>query len=99
MMQGASAQHIRLILQSCNTAVNTTTGPQLPLVHFPRLRLPGPTLETGLPPQRLRRHLLPFKPKNMTDDIFLAQIRGHKVLGPNAALSLGQSYKDFYIKT
>ena len=38
-----------------------------------------------------------FKPKNMTDDIFLAQILGHKLLGPNAALSVGQSYKDFYV--
>jgi Telomere resolvase len=24
-----------------------------------------------------------FKPKNQTDDIFLAQILGHKLLGPN----------------
>jgi hypothetical protein len=31
----------------------------------------------------------------MTDDIFLAQILGHKLLGSNAALSVGQSYKDF----
>jgi len=38
-----------------------------------------------------------FKPKNLTDDIFLAQILGHKLLVPNAALSVGQSYKDFYI--
>jgi len=38
-----------------------------------------------------------FKPKNQTDDIFLAQILGHKLLGPNASLSVGQSYKDFYI--
>jgi hypothetical protein len=39
-----------------------------------------------------------FKPKNITDDIFLAQILGHKLLGPNAFLSVGQSYKDFYIR-
>jgi hypothetical protein len=26
-----------------------------------------------------------FKPQNMTDDIFLAQILGHKLLGPNAS--------------
>jgi internalin A len=26
-----------------------------------------------------------FKPKNITDDIFLAQILGHKLLGPNAS--------------
>jgi hypothetical protein len=32
-------------------------------------------------------------------DIFLAQILGHKLPGPNASLSVGQSYKDFYIKT
>ena len=38
-----------------------------------------------------------FKPKNQTDDIFLAQILGHKLLGPNASLSVGQSYKDFYV--
>ena len=37
----------------------TPPGPQLPQVHFPRLRLSGQTLETKLPPQRLRRHLLP----------------------------------------
>jgi hypothetical protein len=36
-----------------------------------------------------------FKPKNKTDDIFLAQILGHKLLGPNASLSVGQSYKIF----
>ena len=39
-----------------------------------------------------------FKPKNMTDDIFLAQILGHKLLRPNASLSVGQSYKDFYVE-
>jgi hypothetical protein len=39
-----------------------------------------------------------FKPQNITDDIFLAQILGHKLLGPNASLSVGQSYKDFYIR-
>jgi Telomere resolvase len=38
-----------------------------------------------------------FKPKNQTGDIFLAQILGHKLLGPNASLSVGQSYKDFYV--
>jgi hypothetical protein len=39
-----------------------------------------------------------LKPQNQTDDIFLAQILGHKLLGPNASLSVGQSYKDFYIR-
>jgi len=38
-----------------------------------------------------------FKPKNMTEDIFLAQILGHKLLPGDAALSVGQSYKDFYV--
>jgi hypothetical protein len=33
----------------------------------------------------------------MTGDIFLAQILGHKLLGPNASLSVGQSYKDFFV--
>ena len=32
----------------------------------------------------------------MTEDIFLAQILGHKLLGA-AALSVGQSYNDFYV--
>jgi hypothetical protein len=74
--------------------------PHAPQVRFRRLRLPGTTLvETRLPPLSLRRHLLPqVKPKNQTDDIFLAQILGHKLLGPNASLSVGQSYKDFYIR-
>jgi len=55
-------------------------------------------LETRLPPQRLRRDLLrPLQPKNMADDIFLAQILGHKLLPGAAGLSIGQSYKDFYV--
>src|ERR1700719_3269207 len=29
-----------------------------------------------------------------TDDISLTQILGHKLLGPNASFSVGQSYKD-----
>jgi hypothetical protein len=33
----------------------------------------------------------------MTDDIFLAEILGHKLLPGAAALSVGQSYKDFYV--
>jgi hypothetical protein len=35
--------------------------------------------------------------RDMTDHIFLAQILGHKLLGPNESLSVGQSYKDFYV--
>jgi hypothetical protein len=42
---------------------------------------------------------LNIKPQNITDDIFLAQNLGHKLLGPNASLSVGQSYKDFYIES
>jgi Telomere resolvase len=38
-----------------------------------------------------------FKPQNMTDDIFISEILGHKLLPGAAALSVGQSYKDFYI--
>jgi hypothetical protein len=71
--------------------------PQLPKyvsAAFGSLDLP---LETRPPAQRLRRLCChKFKPKNITDDIFLAQILGHKLLGPNASLSVGQSYKDFY---
>jgi hypothetical protein len=33
----------------------------------------------------------------MTEDISLAQILGHKLLPGAAALSVGQSYKDFYV--
>jgi hypothetical protein len=33
---------------------------------------------------------MPPLPGNMTDHIFLAQILGHKLLGPNASLSVGQ---------
>jgi hypothetical protein len=73
--------------------------PSAPKVHFPRLRLSGQTVQTRLPPQRLRRYLLPpLQTPNQTDEIFLAQILGHKLLGPNASLSVGQSYKDFYIR-
>ncbi len=35
-------------------------------------------------------------PVHVESNIFLAQILGHKLLGPNASLSVGQSYKDFY---
>jgi Telomere resolvase len=66
-------------------AVNTTTVPQLPKyvsAAFGSLDLPWK-------PGHLRSaygviccHR--FKPKNQTDDIFLAQILGHKLLGPNS---------------
>jgi hypothetical protein len=79
-------------------AVNTTTGPQLPKYISHAFG----SLDKPWKPGYLRSaygaiccHL--FKPKNQTDDIFLAQILGHKLLGPNASLSVGQSYKDFYV--
>jgi Telomere resolvase len=81
-------------------AVNTTTSPQLPKYVSAAFG----SLDQPWKPGHLRSaygaiccHR--FKPKNMTDDIFLAQILGHKLLPGAAALSVGQSYKDFYIKT
>jgi hypothetical protein len=55
------------------------------------------TPETWPPPLSLRCHLLlhRFKPLTITDDIFVTQNVGHKVLGPNVSPSVGQSYKDF----
>ena len=81
-------------------AVNTTTGPQLPKYISHAFG----SLDQPWKPGYLRSAYgaiccHKFKPKNQTDDIFLAQILGHKLLGPNAALSVGQSYKDFYVKT
>jgi hypothetical protein len=79
-------------------AVNTTTSPHLPGYVSAAFG----SLDRPWKPGYLRSaygaiccHL--FKPRNQTDDIFLAQILGHKLLGPNAALSVGQSYKDFYV--
>jgi hypothetical protein len=81
-------------------AVNTTIGPQLPKYISHAFSSQDQPWKPGY----LRNaygaiccHR--FKPQNQTDDIFLAQILGHKLLGPNASLSVGQSYKDFYIKT
>jgi hypothetical protein len=80
-------------------AVNTTTGPQLPKyvsAAFGSLDLPW---KLGPPALRYAASCCHrFKPQNQTDDIFLSQILGHKLLGPNASLSVGQSYKDFYIR-
>jgi hypothetical protein len=79
-------------------AVNTTTGPQLPK-YIPHA---FGYLDQPWKPGYLRSaygaiccHR--FKPQNQTDDIFLAQTLDHKLLGPNASLSVGQSYKDFYV--
>jgi hypothetical protein len=80
-------------------AVNTTTGPQLPKyvsAAFGSLDLPWKPGHLRSAYGAICCHK--FKPKNITDDIFLAQILGHKLLGPNASLSVGQSYKDFYIR-
>ena len=81
-------------------AVNTTTGPQLPKYVSAAFG----SLDQPWKPGHLRSAYgaiccHKFKPKNITDDIFLAQILGHKLLGPNASLSVGQSYKDFYVKS
>jgi Telomere resolvase len=78
-------------------AVNTTTGLQLPNYVFVG------SLDLPWKPGHLRSAYgaiccHKFKPKNQTDDIFLAQILGHNLLGPNVSLSVGQSYKDFYVK-
>ena len=79
-------------------AVNTTTGPQLPKY----ISAAFGSLDKPWKPGYLRSAYgaiccHKFKPQNQTDDIFLAQILGHKLLGPNASLSVGQSCKDFYV--
>ena len=80
-------------------AVNTTTSPQLVkyvLANFGSVdqpRKPG-YLRSAYAAICCKR----FKPKNMTEDIFIAEILGHKLLqGVAATLSVGQSYKDFYV--
>jgi hypothetical protein len=65
-------------------AVNTTTGPQLPKyvsAAFGSLDLPWKPGHLRSACGALCCHK--FKPKNQTDDIFLAQILGHKLLGPS----------------
>jgi hypothetical protein len=80
-------------------AVNTTTGPQLPkYVSAAFGSLDRPWWKPGYLRSAYGAVCChKFKPKNQTDDI-LAQILGHKLLGPNASLSVGQSYKDFHIR-
>jgi hypothetical protein len=65
-----------------------------PQVRFRRLRLPRPDPGNQAHLRSAYGAICShkFKPKNQTDDIFLAQILGHKLLGPNASLSVGQSY-------
>jgi hypothetical protein len=41
--------------------------------------------------------LVVWKYAALSDHIFLARILGHKLLGPNASLSVGQSWEDFYV--
>lgn len=70
-------------------AVNTTTSPQLPKYISHAFG----SLDQPWKPGYLRSAYgaiccHKFKPKNMTDDIFLAHILGHKLLGPNASLSV-----------
>jgi Telomere resolvase len=85
-------------IRSGADAVNTTTSPQLPKYvsaafgSFDQPWKPG-HLRSAYGAICCHR----FKPKNMTDDIFLAQILGHRLLPGAAALSVGQSYKDFFV--
>jgi Telomere resolvase len=79
-------------------AVNTTTGPQLPKYVSAAFG----SLDQPWKPGHLRSAYSAicchrFKPINMTEDIFIAEILGHKLLPGAAALSVGQSYKDFYV--
>jgi hypothetical protein len=81
-------------------AVNTTTSPQLPKLSTS----PTPsTLWTNPGNQATCEAPTPLsaatalKPKNMTEDIFIAEILGHKLLPGATALSVGQSCKDFYV--
>jgi hypothetical protein len=79
-------------------AVNTTTSPQLPKYVSHAFG----SLDQPWKPGHLRSAYAAicchrFKPKNMTEDIFIAEILGHKLLPGAAALSVGQSYKDFYV--
>src|SRR4029077_2328053 len=78
-------------------AVNTTTGPQLPKYVSNAFR----SLDQPWKPGHLRSAYAAicchrFNPPNMTEDIFIAEILGHKLLPGAAVLSVGQSYKDFY---
>lgn len=80
-------------------AVHITTSPQLTkyvLASFGSPELPWKPGHLRSAYAAICCHR--FKPKNMTDDIFIADILGHKLLPGSAALSVGQSYKDFYIK-
>ena len=80
-------------------AVNTTTSPQLPKYVSHAFG----SLDQPWKPGHLRSAYAAicchrFKPINMTEDIFIAEILGHKLLPGATALSVGQSYKDFYIR-
>jgi hypothetical protein len=79
-------------------AVNTTAGPtpKYGSAAFGSLDLPWKPGHIRSAYGAIRCHM--FKSQNITDDIFLGhKLLGHKLLGPNASLSVGQSYKDFYI--
>jgi hypothetical protein len=79
-------------------AVNTTTSPQPPKyvsAAFGSLALPWKPGHLRSAYAAICCHR--FKPKNMTEDIFIAEILGHKLLPGATALSVGQSYKDFYV--
>ena len=81
-------------------AVNTTTSPQLPKYVSHAFG----SLDQPWKPGHLRSAYAAicchrFKLKNMTEDIFIAEILGHKLLPGATALSVGQRYKDFYVKS
>ena len=79
-------------------AVHVTTSPQLSKyvpASFSSLDLPWKPGHLRSAYAAICCHR--FKPKNMTDDIFIADILGHKLLPGSAALSVGQSHKDFYV--
>ena len=101
----AIAKRHRSIFQSFALSGGSWRGRVLSLDKFPKrhgCRFDAHALSLRIPEQIRCAYggicCHRFKPKNITDDIFLAQILGHKLLGPNASLSVGQSYKDFYIK-
>jgi hypothetical protein len=66
----------------------------------PTASAPGQTLETK-PLRSVYAAICchRFKPKNITEDIFIAKILGHKLLPGAAAFSVTQSFKDFYVKS
>ena len=68
--------------------------PTTPQVRVRRLRLPRPPVETRTSPLSLRRHLLPQVQTQKPDRRYLPRPNPRpQTPGPNASLSVGQSYK------